>query len=75
MTKEEMNDLIEQFLDAWNTQDVEKVVACYSDDLIYKDPNTRGEITSLDAMRRYLTKLFFAWNMTLGYKRSIPSGQ
>lgn len=51
------------FLAAWNTQDVEQVVACYTDDLIYRDPNTRGEVKGADAMRHYLRKLFAAWTM------------
>ena len=55
--------LIERFLAAWNDQDVEAVVACYTDDLYYRDPNTRGPIESPDAMRSYLGKLFDAWQM------------
>jgi ketosteroid isomerase-like protein len=50
-------------LDAWNTHDVERVIACYTPDLIYRDPNTRGEIHGADAFRRYLTKLFATWRM------------
>ena len=52
-----------QVLEAWNTHDVERVVACYTPDLVYRDPNTRGEVRGADAMRRYLTKLFAAWRM------------
>jgi len=55
--------LIERFLAAWNAQDVEAVVACYTDDLLYRDPNTRGLVEGADAMRRYLRKLFDAWQM------------
>src|SRR5262245_66517480 len=50
-------------LDAWNTHDVERVVACYTPDLVYRDPNTRGDVHGADAFRRYLTKLFAAWRM------------
>ncbi|MEW5947231.1 MAG: nuclear transport factor 2 family protein [bacterium] len=63
MDEAQMNGLAERFLDAWNSQEVERVVAAYADDLVYRDPNTRGEITDPGDMRRYLTKLFAAWNM------------
>jgi ketosteroid isomerase-like protein len=55
--------LAEAFLGAWNTQDVESVVACYTPDVSYRDPNTRGEVIGADALRRYLAKLFGAWQM------------
>lgn len=55
--------LAEAFLSAWNTQDVEKVVACYTPDVAYRDPNTRGHVQGADALRRYLTRLFDAWQM------------
>jgi ketosteroid isomerase-like protein len=55
--------LSEGLLDAWNRQDVEAVVACYTDDLVYVDPNTRGAVQGADAMRRYLSKLFGRWEM------------
>jgi ketosteroid isomerase-like protein len=56
-------ELAERFLDAWNTQDVERVLACYTTDVVYRDPNTRGNIEGADALRRYLTKLFAEWQM------------
>ena len=34
--------LAENVLSAWNTQDVEKVISCYTEDCIYQDPNTLG---------------------------------
>lgn len=55
---------VDRVLDAWNSQDVERVVACYTEGLRYRDPNTRGEVEGRDAMRRYLRKLFAAWTMT-----------
>ena len=50
-------------MSAWNEQDVEAVLACYTEDLVYVDPNTHGAIYSPQAMRRYLTKLFSVWEM------------
>ena len=54
MTQAELTRMAERFLSAWNTQDVERVVACYTDQVVYVDPNTRGEVRGADAMRRYL---------------------
>ncbi|TMA54695.1 MAG: nuclear transport factor 2 family protein [Deltaproteobacteria bacterium] len=43
-----------QVLEAWNTHDVERVVACYTPDLVYRDPGTRGYVQGADALRRFL---------------------
>lgn len=63
MDRDKMLALADQFLAAWNTQDVERVLACYTADLQYRDPNTRGAVSGGAALRRYLTKLFAAWQM------------
>lgn len=64
MDPNERERLITNFLDAWNAQDVERVVECYTEDVRYRDPNTRGYVEGRDALRRYLRKLFAAWQMT-----------
>jgi len=64
LTRDELETLARHFLDAWNSQDVETVLACYTDDLVYRDPNTRGSVIGSGNMRRYLTRLFSAWSMT-----------
>lgn len=64
MDIEKMRDLAQQCLDAWTAQDVEAVVACYAEDVEYRDPNTRGHVKGRDALRRYLQKLFSQWTMT-----------
>ncbi len=56
--------LADDVLSAWNTQDVDAVLARYTEDLLYLDPNTRGPVSGRDAMRAYLTKLFSRWTMT-----------
>jgi ketosteroid isomerase-like protein len=61
-----------RILDAWNTHDVERVVACYTADLTYRDPNTRGAVRGADAFRRYLTKLFAAWRMHWAPREVFP---
>jgi ketosteroid isomerase-like protein len=64
MNREQRDDLVKRFLDAWTSQDVERVLDCYTDDLRYRDPNTRGEISGREPMRRYLARLFAGWQMT-----------
>lgn len=68
MDREKILALKKNVITAWNDQDVDRVVACYTDDLVYLDPNTRGEVKGADAMKRYLTKLFTNWKMTWALK-------
>jgi hypothetical protein len=63
MDRAQFQKIIEQFLSAWNSQDVERLIAWFTDDLIYCDPNTRGEISNKDALRRFFKKLFGNWQM------------
>jgi len=72
MNQNEVDTLAERFLQAWNSQDVESVVACYTNDLVYRDPNTRGEVRGSDAMRRYLRKLFAGWTMHWSTREGFP---
>ena len=60
------------FLDAWNTQDMELVVATYTPDVQYRDPNTKGFVEGSDAMRKYLTKLFVGWDMHWTLRELYP---
>lgn len=70
--EERLNLFAAEFLGAWNTQDVEKVVACYSPDLLYRDPNTRGVVEGADALRHYLGRLFERWTMTWHLRELFP---
>jgi ketosteroid isomerase-like protein len=63
MNREKMLRLADEFLSAWNTQEVERVLACYTADVEYRDPNTRGAVRGRDALRHYLAKLFARWQM------------
>jgi ketosteroid isomerase-like protein len=44
MDAEKVKGLAEATLSAWNKQDVEGVVSCYTEDCVYLDPNTRGPV-------------------------------
>lgn len=72
MKTSDIQELSDRLIAAWNAQDVEAVVDCYTDDLIYSDPNTRGPVEGADAMRRYLTKLFGRWQMHWTVKETYP---
>jgi len=64
--------LSEHVLSSWNSQDIERVLDCYTDDLSYLDPNTRGPVTGREALRSYLTKLFGRWTMTWEGEELFP---
>ncbi len=64
--------LAERLLESWNTQEVERVVDCYTEDVRYRDPNTRGFVEGADALRRYLTKLFERWQMHWALREAYP---
>ena len=68
----QLHRFADEFLGAWNTQDVERVVGCYTPDLLYRDPNTRGSVEGADAFRSYLTKLFDRWTMTWRLRELFP---
>jgi ketosteroid isomerase-like protein len=63
MDEREMLRLVDELLGVWNTQEAERVAARYTEDLVYRDPNTRGVVEGRDAFRRYQTKLFASWRM------------
>lgn len=71
MDRETMLDLARGFLDAWNSQEVDRVAGCYTQDVEYFDPNTRGMVNGTDALRRYLWKLFDSWRMTWELKEAF----
>jgi ketosteroid isomerase-like protein len=72
MNRERAIELAERLLEAWNTQEVKRVVDCYTDDVRYRDPNTRGFVEGADAMRRYLTRLFDRWQMHWTLREAYP---
>jgi ketosteroid isomerase-like protein len=61
--REQAIQLAEKVLSAWNIQDVDSVISCYTEDCIYQDPNTRGPVKGHEAFRRYLNRLFQEWKM------------
>ena len=72
MDRDQTSRLAEKVLSAWNEQDVEGVLACYTEDCVYLDPNTRGPVVGHDALRRYLTRLFGQWKMHWSAREFFP---
>ena len=72
MELKELQAITETWIAAWNEQDPDQVVRCYTDDLVYVDPNTRGAVEGSEAFHRYLTKLFAAWRMRWEVKEIFP---
>src|SRR5262247_3024630 len=72
MEKEAMRERAAAVLLAWNSHDVERVVACYTEDCVYSDPNTRGAVKGHEALRRYLTRLFREWGMHWSLREFFP---
>lgn len=59
-------------IEAWNTHDASRVLDCYTENLVYRDPNTNGEVHGADAFGRYLTKMFSLWEMHWEVKEVHP---
>ncbi|BBX57634.1 SnoaL-like domain protein [Mycobacterium shottsii] len=72
MHREQAIELAERLLQAWNTQEVDRVVGCYTADVRYRDPNTRGFVEGSAALRHYLTKLFDRWQMHWTLREAYP---
>src|SRR3990172_10395880 len=68
----EAERLSQRVLSAWNRQDVDEVVACYTKDCVYQDPNTRGPVVGHEALRRYLATLFERWQMQWSLREFFP---
>jgi len=69
---EKLAAMADAILSAWNEQDVEKTIACYTEDCVYLDPNTRGPVVGHEALRRYLTRLFGQWKMHWSRRELFP---
>jgi ketosteroid isomerase-like protein len=72
MDRDEVLKLSEKVLGAWNEQDVEAVVDCYTPDCTYWDPNTRGPVVGREAFGRYLSRLFEQWRMHWSLREFFP---
>ncbi len=72
MTPREAGEFAARVLDAWNAHDVERALAHYTEDLVYRDPNTRSAVVGAPAMRTYLARLFGLWRMHWTVREIFP---
>ncbi len=72
MEQDQGTAFAERFLSAWNTQEIDRVLECYAEDLMYRDPGTRGTIHGAEAFRKYLSKLFAKWTMHWTFREGYP---
>jgi ketosteroid isomerase-like protein len=72
MDEDAMRERAAAVLSAWNSHDADQVVACYTEDCVYRDPNTRGPVTGRAAFHRYLTRLFRDWRMHWSLREFFP---
>jgi ketosteroid isomerase-like protein len=71
--KPRMDLLVQRFIDAWNSHDVERLMACYTDDLVYWDVIV-GKIEGKEAFRPFISSLFDTWQMTWSLREALPLG-
>jgi ketosteroid isomerase-like protein len=74
MEKQELIAIAERVLGAWNRQDVDAAVDCYTENCAYIDPNTRGPVVGHENLHRYLAKLFSRWKMHWTMRELFPLG-
>ena len=72
MNQQELHLLATRFLNAWNTQEVDQVLKCYTNDVLYRDPNTRGIVQGQENLSRYLKRLFENWQMHWSLREGFP---
>ena len=74
MDRTDHDAIARRAIEAWNAQDVDRVLACYTSDLRYRDPHTTSPIVGAEAMGRYLTRLFESWRMHWTVREVQPFG-
>lgn len=72
MNAAELARLTEQLLAVWNSQSVERVVACYAEDVRFSDPITREVIVGIDALRCHLRRQFSLWTLHWTLREAYP---
>jgi hypothetical protein len=60
MTLDEITRFNAEWLSAWTAKDVPRLAAFYSEDCVYRDPQTAGGLSGRTALSGYLQGLFAA---------------
>jgi steroid delta-isomerase-like uncharacterized protein len=57
---EALSEAIGRYNDAWNTQDLDAIVAMHAPDMVFAN-HTAGESASGEEVRRHIAKIFESW--------------
>ncbi len=60
------------YMEAWNSKDVDSVLSLYTSDVIYKDPTIGAPIQGVDELRRFVTEMFEQYDICFSI-RSVAS--
>ena len=61
METELAHALIARHDEAWNAQDLDGIMACYTDDIVFTNYNAGEAATGADAVRAHLAHIFSGW--------------
>jgi steroid delta-isomerase-like uncharacterized protein len=55
-------DWLQEYICAWNAHDVERILALYTEDVVYVDPSNSGVTRGRAGVRRFLNAMFGAFD-------------
>jgi uncharacterized protein (TIGR02246 family) len=61
MQREDIHRLIERHDAAWNAQDLDGIMACYSPDIVFVNYNAGESASGTEAVREHLAGIFAGW--------------
>jgi uncharacterized protein (TIGR02246 family) len=61
MQREDVHELIARHDAAWNAQDLDAIMACYSPDIVFTNYNAGESASGAQAVREHLAAIFASW--------------
>ena len=61
MQREDVRSLIARHDEAWNNQDLDTIMACYTPDIVFTNYNARESASGAAAVREHLAGIFAGW--------------
>jgi uncharacterized protein (TIGR02246 family) len=61
MQREDVHQLIARHDAAWNAQDLDAIMACYTPDIVFTNYNAGETASGAEAVRRHLAGIFAGW--------------
>jgi steroid delta-isomerase-like uncharacterized protein len=59
-SEQQLRELIDRYNDAWNSHDLEAIVAMHAPDMVFEN-HTAGERAQGDEVREHIAQIFRAW--------------